>query len=150
MTFLLSSVFVFIIGYIYSPKKLEKAEIYIIFLFSIILGYTSDVILDLKYDLYGYFTKGVQFPGLLPIIFLFPISGFFFLNFYPYDKSLIIKSLYVAGWTAFCLIFEYLSIQSGYFYHNGWKYWHSLIVYPLLLWIHLTHLKFVRKHILTK
>ncbi|MFT4416662.1 CBO0543 family protein [Fredinandcohnia humi] len=144
MLFLIISVIVFITIALFVPKKLPKSELYAIALFSILLGFFSDITLDLKYHLYGYFNPGVQFSGFLPILFLFPSSGVLFMNFYPFRKSLGKQLLYLFGWTVFCLIFEYLSILSGYFYHNGWNYWLSAVTYPFLLLLHLLHLKTFR------
>lgn len=147
MIFLILSVIVFLFVTVIAPKRLSKCEIYIITLFSIVIGFTTDITLDLKYNLYGYFTPGVQFLGFLPILLLFPTSGVLFMNFFPYQKSLIRKLLYIIGWSIFSLFYEFLSIKSGYFYHNGWKYWHSALTYPVLFWLHLTHFKIIRRYI---
>ncbi|MFC0273508.1 CBO0543 family protein [Metabacillus herbersteinensis] len=129
---------------IFVPKRLKKSELYAIALFSIVLGFFTDITFDLKYNLYGYFSPGVQFAGFLPILLLFPSSGVLFMNFYPFKKSLLYQFFYIFCWTIFCLFFEFLSIKSGYFYHNGWKYWHSAFTYPYLFLLHLLHLRFFR------
>lgn len=146
MLFLIISVLVFIIVAIVVPKKLKKSELYAIALFSIVLGFFTDITFDLKYNLYGYFTTGVQFEGFLPILVLFPCSGVLFMNFYPSRKSILYQLFYIFCWTIFCLIFEFLSIKSGYFYHNGWEYWHSSITYPALFLLHIIHLKIFKSY----
>jgi hypothetical protein len=146
MVFLTFSVVVFILVAIIVPKKLPKHELYAIALFSIMLGFVIDIILDLKYNLYGYFKPGVDFAGFLPIMFIFPSSGVLFMNFYPFRESIGKQISYILGWTIFNLIFEYLSIASGYFYHNGWNYWLSAVSYPFLLLLHLVHLKIFRRY----
>jgi len=147
MLFLLISVFIFVAIALYVPKRLEKHELYPIALFSIVIGFTSDIIFDLKYDVYGYFTPGVQFLGFLPILVLFPTSGVIYMNFYPYKKPLQHQFSYILAWTLFSLTYEHFSIKAGFFYHNGWTYLYSAIAYPLLLVMQLQHLKYYRKYI---
>lgn len=147
MYFLIISVIIFNAVALWVHKRLRKCELYAVFWFSIVLGFTIDVTLDLKYHLYGYFQPGVQFMGFLPILGLFPSAGILYMNFFPYKKSVLKKLTYTIAWSIFCLAFEYLSIQSGYFYHNGWKYWHSSLTYPLLFYIHLLHLKGFRRYL---
>lgn len=146
MTFLIFSVIFFIITTLLVPKKLPRNELYAIALFSIVIGFFTDITLDLKYHMYGYFSPGVQFGGFLPILLLFPTSGILFMNFYPYKKTLIKKLIYISCWIIFCLIFEYLSVKSGYFYHVTWKYWYSFITYPFLFLVHLIHLRLYRRY----
>lgn len=140
MVYLLISVIIFNIVAYLVPKHIMRQEIYATALFSFLLGMISDTIFDLKYDLYGYFEKGVQFKGFLAIAGLFPACGILYLNFYPKRKSVLQKIMYILLWTAFCLVYEWTAIESGFFYHNGWKYWYSAIIYPILLWLHLIHL----------
>lgn len=146
MTFLIFSVIFFIIATLLVPKKLPRNELYAIALFSIVIGFFTDITLDLKYHMYGYFSPGVQFGGFLPILLLFPTSGILFMNFYPYKKTLIKKLIYISCWIIFCLIFEYFSVKSGYFYHVTWKYWYSFITYPFLFLVHLIHLRLYRRY----
>lgn len=81
MVFLLISVVIFVLIALFVPKRLTKNELYAICLFSIVLGFTVDIVLYLKYHFYGYFEPGVQFLGFLPALFLFPTSGIVFMNF---------------------------------------------------------------------
>jgi hypothetical protein len=145
MVFLIFSCFVFTTVAIRIVKKISRAEQYAVVFFSIFLGFLIDIPLDLKYHLYGYFSPGVQLAGFLPILILFPTSGVVFMNFFPFNKTLLKKYLYTLCWTIFCLIFEFLSIKSGYFYHNGWTYLYSAVTYPFLFYLHLLNLKFFKK-----
>jgi hypothetical protein len=144
MAFLIISCIVFITMAFFAPKRLPKHEVYAIALFSIAIGYTTDTLFDLKYNLYGYIQDGVQIAGYLPILVLFPTSGVLYMNFFPYKKSLLFQFFYIVFWTIFCLVFEYLSVKAGYFYYNSWKYWYSALTYPVLLIVHFYHLKFFR------
>jgi len=145
MTYLIFSAFIFILVTVLVPKNISKFEMYTVALFSIILGFITDTVLDLHYNLYGYFKPGFQYSGFIPILTLFPCSGILFINFYPYHQPFFHKMIYIFGWTIFCLLFEFLSIKSGYFYHSGWKYWYSAIVYPLLLMLQILHMKLNKK-----
>jgi hypothetical protein len=144
MAFLFCSVIVFLVVAISVPKKLPRRELYGIALFSILLGFVTDTTLALKYNLYGYFNPGVDFGGFLPILFIFPSAGVLYLNFFPFRRSIGYQLIYILGWTVFSLLFEYFSIASGYFYHNGWNYLLSTVMYPFLLLLHLLHLKILR------
>ncbi|KAA9019472.1 CBO0543 family protein [Niallia endozanthoxylica] len=144
MFYLLISVFVFNLVAFLVPKYIKKQEIYATALFSLALGLISDITLDLKYNLYGYFEKGLQLKGFLPIVGLFPASGILFLNFYPKEKSLFKKIIYIFFWVMFSLFYEWTAIKSGFFYHNKWLFLYSALIYPVLLWMHLLHLSLFR------
>lgn len=145
MTFLIISCLLFIVIAWIIPKRISQAEQYAVILYSMFIGFFVDVLLDLKLHLYGYFSQGIQFAGYLPIIILFPASGILFVNFFPYKKSVLHKSLYVIYWSIFCIIYEFASVKSGYFYHNGWNYWYSAAAYPLLLIFQLINIAIFRK-----
>ncbi|WP_160726142.1 CBO0543 family protein [Bacillus sp. USDA818B3_A] len=114
MIYLLISVFIFNIAAYVVPKQLTKQEIYTSALFSFSLGILLDVILALKYHLYGYFEGGVQLRSLIVIIGLFPSAGIVFLNYYPRKESLFKQILYILIWTGFCLLYEWTSLISGF------------------------------------
>ncbi|QSO48639.1 hypothetical protein JZ786_06625 [Alicyclobacillus mengziensis] len=145
MVFLVVSVILLnVIAYL-MPKRLAPHEMWTTGLFTLVLDYLVDTYLDRKYDLYGYFTHQIDWLSLIPIFGLYPAVSLMFLNFYPYTQNVWCKSLYIAGWSVFSLLFEYASVQSGYFYHNGWKLWYSALCYPVLLGILVGHLIFIRK-----
>ncbi|WP_102348804.1 CBO0543 family protein [Bacillus sp. Marseille-P3661] len=144
MFYLLISVVAFNVIAFLVPKYIKKQEIYATAFFSFTLGLISDISLDLKYDLYGYFEKGLQLIGFLPIVGLFPASGILFLNFYPEGKSLFKRIIYILFWVVFSLFYEWTAIKGGYFYHNEWTFLYSALVYPVLLWMHLLHLSLFR------
>ncbi|MFV2050630.1 CBO0543 family protein [Metabacillus sp. YM-086] len=110
-------------------------EILTTILFSTFLQIMTDTFFDLKYDLYGYFNKGVDWGGMLYILGIFPAVNTVYLNFFPYKKELKDKLLYVFYWTVISVVFEDLFLWSGTFYYNGWKLWYSAIIYPFLYFI---------------
>lgn len=114
------------------PKKMSAIEILSTTLFATFLQLNTDIFLDLKYDLYGYFKKGVDWGGMIYIVGIFPAVNVIFLNYFPYQKRLFHKILYIFGCTVLALLFELLFLWSGTFYYSGWKLWYSAILYPFL------------------
>ncbi|MBB2483423.1 hypothetical protein H5P36_25040 [Bacillus sp. APMAM] len=106
-----------------------------------------NIYLDLKLDWYGYFQKGPQWGSLIVIFGIYPASNAIFLNYYQYMKNASQKFWYIMGRSIFAVIYEWLAIISGYFYHHQWKLWHSAIAYPIIYLILLAVLKLVRKMI---
>ncbi|MCM3728805.1 hypothetical protein M3226_24490 [Neobacillus cucumis] len=109
----------------YIPKRINKIEIYATCFFAYAYGITTDFILDMHYHLYGYFEKGFQWLGLLGIILYFPSISLLFLNYYPLEERILKKIIYILSWSIFSIIFEWISLQTEYFYYNGWNLWYS-------------------------
>lgn len=126
------------------PKKLSKIEIYATSFFAFTYGVTVDMILDLHYELYGYFKEGFQWLGLLAIFLYFPSISVLFLNLCPLNSKIPKKILYILGWTIFSVAFEWFCLQTKFYYNNGWKLWYSAIAYPVIFSILLLNLKVVR------
>ncbi|CAG7609024.1 hypothetical protein PAESOLCIP111_01124 [Paenibacillus solanacearum] len=128
------------------PRKLSKIEIYATTFFAYSYGLTTDMVLDLHYNLYGYFSYGFQWLSLLGIIMYFPSISFLFLNFFPMEKRMRSKIAYILVWTVFSTGVEWLIVQTDFFYYNGWKLWYSALLYPLIFMVLIGNLKLVRKH----
>ncbi|TVY11783.1 CBO0543 family protein [Paenibacillus cremeus] len=124
------------------PKKLTRVEIYSTTLFSYGLEYTVDSILNLHYHLYGYFHEGFEYVGLLPIFFIYPAVNIIFLNFFPYHRGVLSKTVNIIGWSIFSVAYEYSAVSVGWFYYNHWTLWYSGLCYPPLFLILLLNLKF--------
>lgn len=133
-----------IIAY-FIPKKLSRSEMYSTSLFALLYGTLTDMVLDLHYNLYGYFEKGFQWTGLLVEFLYFPSINIIFLNLYPFSKKFYYKILYIIVWDIFSLFFEWFSVHSHIFYYNGWKLWYSGLVYPFIFLILLINLKILKK-----
>ncbi|MGG0548642.1 CBO0543 family protein [Priestia megaterium] len=127
------------------PKRISWIEMYTTSLFVMFLGSVADIYLDVKYDLYGFFTKGVDFEYLLIFIFVYPAANSVFLNFYPQSKSLAKKSLYITVWVILTTLFEYISAQTEVFYYNEWKTLYSFFCYPFLYIAMVLNLKMIRR-----
>ena len=145
LAFLIVSVIILNVFAYLMPKRLSRVEIWATMLFALLLAYIVDTYLDRKYHLYGYFTQNIDWLSVIPIFGLYPAVSTIFLNYYPLNKNVSWKTLYIAGWTVFSLLFEYASIVSGYFHHSGWKLLYSALCYPVLLYILVWDLKFIRK-----
>ncbi|UJZ87683.1 hypothetical protein L3V65_01160 [Heyndrickxia coagulans] len=115
------------------PKKFSGAEMLCTTLFAMCLELIVNLFLDLKYDLFGYFTKGVDWKALCYLFGIYPAINITFINFCP--NRFRTRFLYIAGWTIVAMVFEFLFIMTGTFYYNGWKPVYSAIAYPILFCI---------------
>ncbi|MDQ0201856.1 CBO0543 family protein [Neobacillus ginsengisoli] len=132
MVFLILSVIIFNLIAIFIPKRISGIEILTTTLFSSFLELIANILWDLKYDLYGYFNKGVDFKGFIFVFGIYPAINIVFLNFFPFKKNMIRKVIYISCWSLFANIYELLFLWSKTFYYNGWKFWYSIIIYPIL------------------
>lgn len=130
---------------LYMRKRLTKMEIYATAIFALLFGITTDVVLDLHYNVYGYFDKGFQWKKLLALFMYFPATNLLFLNYYPWNKSFLKRLLYFLVWTLFSITFEWLSLKTYFFYYNGWKLWYSGVLYPFIFLTLLINLKFIQR-----
>lgn len=126
------------------PKRLSRAEFYATTWFALYFEAITDIYLDLKYNLYGYFDTGTQWLSLIPMLGLYPAGNAIILNFYPYNRHWTMKALYVLGTDAVCTIYEATATHTGFFYYNGWKWWYSALVYPFITMILVWNLQIYR------
>jgi len=134
-----------ILSVLVMPKRISWIEMYTTSLFVMFLGSVADIYLDVKYDLYGFFTKGVDFEYLLIFIFIYPATNSVFLNFYPQSKSLAKKALYITVWVILTTLFEYISAQTEVFYYDGWKTLYSFFCYLFLYIAMVLNLKMIHR-----
>ncbi|WP_243449949.1 hypothetical protein [Neobacillus terrae] len=91
MSFLILMVILFNLVVIIFTKRISGIEILTTILFAEALQVMTDIFLDLKYALYGYYHKSVDKGGLIYIFGIFPAVNIGFLNFFPNKKPLINK-----------------------------------------------------------
>ncbi|MED4056567.1 CBO0543 family protein [Niallia taxi] len=132
MLFLFFTVIMLNVIAYFIPKRISKIEILATSLFASYLQVNTDVILDLKYDLYGYFSKGPDWAAFIYILGIYPAINVIFLNYYPYRIQLNKQAMYILLWSALAMLYEKLFILSGTFYLNGWKHIYSVFTYPVL------------------
>jgi len=124
-----STILAFLFSFV-APRRLSWIEILVTTWFGLYFEAMVNIFLDLKYDLYGYFEKGVDWISLLPLLGMYPPLNYLVLNLFPSGKGIIRIALYLIIWDAFSVAYEQLAIRCGVFYYNGWTWWYSAIVYP--------------------
>lgn len=144
MLFLIISIVVFNSFAFFMPKRISRVEIYATALFALFLEYLANYIFDFILKLYGYFKPGVDIIGFIVVVGVYPAINTIFLNYFPYKRKGLTKFIYILSASLFSLLYEWLSLKSKYFYHNGWNLWLSFISYPILFGIIVLNYKFVR------
>ncbi|MGM7724169.1 CBO0543 family protein [Metabacillus sp. Hm71] len=130
---------------VFMPKRLSGIEMYSTTMFALFLGTNVDLLLEKYYKLYSYFKEGVEVKAFLGQYLYFIPINLLFLNFYPLNKSIVSKAIYILGWTAFSVGFEWLAKETAFFQYTGWKLWYSAIAYPFIFTILLLNFKAVKK-----
>lgn len=129
---------------IFMPKNLSKIEIYATSIFALFFGRSTDEILDVKKNWYGYFGPGVQYLGIIMQIIIYTTVNVLFLNYFPFKKTNRSKLFHILGWSLFSIIFERITLKTKFFYYTKWKSSYSLLLYPIIFLILAANLKFVR------
>ncbi|GHH97934.1 CBO0543 family protein [Neobacillus kokaensis] len=145
MLLLTVSTIVTLLAVILLPKRIPYLEMYTTYFFTAYLASLADVFLDGKYNLYGFFKKGVDLEYIPIFLIIYPCVSLLIVNFYPFHGSLFRKVIYILIWCAVTLAFEYASLFTGVFYYNGWKFWYSVISYPIIYSLILLNIKVTRK-----
>ncbi|WEG14648.1 hypothetical protein PU629_09910 [Pullulanibacillus sp. KACC 23026] len=129
-------------------KKLTTNQIIHIWLFTIAAQNIFDLIIDLKYHGYWYFTKYVDWISLPATVLLVPPANMIFLNLYPFKSSLLKRITFFSSWLFFILIYELIAALPepwGYFNYGWWKFWYSVLADPFFLLIILIFYKWILK-----
>ncbi|WP_058309050.1 CBO0543 family protein [Gracilibacillus massiliensis] len=129
----------------FMPKRLTKIEIYATALFATCFGFVVDILLDFKSNMYGFLTEGVSYLGVMAQLLIYPSINILFLNYFPFTKNTTAKTLYIVAWSVFSVVFEWISLQTSFFYYTTWKLWYSAVLYPILFLILLANLRIVRR-----
>jgi hypothetical protein len=73
------------------------------------------------------------FPGYTLLI---PPVNLLFLNWFPFQSSLIKRIVYIAGREVALLFHEFITLLPepwGFFHYGWWSLWHSAFINPFLL-----------------
>ncbi|GGE43567.1 hypothetical protein GCM10011391_22900 [Pullulanibacillus camelliae] len=128
-------------------KHITLNEMIHIWTFTIAFQVCFDVIIELKLKGYWYFYKNkVEYIGLLPHMILVPPINVLFLNWYPFNKKLSKRMIYLGGWVIIILLYEMMTLLPrpwGYFHYGWWNFWYSIIIDPILLFILLKFYKWI-------
>lgn len=129
-------------------KRLSINQIIHIWTFTVAFQQTFDILVEFKYQGYWYFSKDIDWQGLLPHTILIPPVNMMFLNWYPLKSKLSKQFTYLVIWVIFILIYESATLLPepwGYFHYGWWKLWHAAILDPILLLILLLFYKMIIK-----
>jgi hypothetical protein len=129
-------------------RNLTRNQIVHIWAFTIALQGLADLYIDVKYHGYYYFYKEVDWNSLLTLTLVLPPVNMMFLNWYPFNKKWIKKTIYMSLWVIGILIYELITLLPepwGYFNYGWWNIWYSTLVDPFLLIIVVKYYKWICK-----
>lgn len=123
-------------------KRITPIEYLLSVMLAMFMQRNADVLFSIKYDLYGYFQKGVQFKDFLPILTLYPLNAVLIVNYYPYSGIRLKKIGYIVLCAVLCTVYEWFTVKVKILYYNGWNlYWsfgvYLVVVYMLVLGVRL-------------
>ncbi len=135
MLHLILSILLFNLTAWFIPKKITRDEMLATSLFALQLEAETDIYLDLKYHLYGYFDYGPDWLALVPIYGIYPAANIIFLNFYPYSGSALKKALFIGLCSLLTSVYEWSAVKAGWFFYSGWMLWYSLLCYCAIFFL---------------
>ncbi|WP_102348373.1 hypothetical protein [Bacillus sp. Marseille-P3661] len=145
---LLTAILIFNLLAFKTNTTLSRTQIAHIWAFTLAFQNLFDIFVDIKYTGYWYFTKDIDWGGLLAHTVLLPPVNMMFINWYPFKSSYWKQAGYIAIWVIIILIYETIALLPepwGYFHYGWWTIWHSVILNPILFFILVTYYKrFIR------
>ncbi|MBT2721437.1 hypothetical protein J7E67_10230 [Bacillus sp. ISL-46] len=144
MWFLYVSIVVFNLAAFLMKKNLPLIEYYASIFWGLFTAELADRFTD-KYNMYGFFEPYfVEAKTLLVILGIYPAATMLIINWYPFNRPLINKVMYILFWSVLSTLYEWLCLKMGFFYHKNWNIWLSAISYPFLYGLLFGNLKFIR------
>ncbi|MED1203071.1 hypothetical protein [Heyndrickxia acidicola] len=129
--------------------RLTPNQILHIWVFSFAFHQWFDVVVLIKHQGYWYFSKeAIEWKGLIPYIFLVPPINIVYLNQFPFQKSLLRKVFYIFLWTICIFLYELFTLLPepwGFFHYGWWKWWYSILLDPILLFIVLMYYHLIQR-----
>jgi hypothetical protein len=129
-------------------KRLTNNQIVHIWTFTNFLQILVDGYVDQKFHGYWYFTKNVDWKSLPAVTMLVPPVNMIFLNWYPFNATLLKRVFYYICWLLFMLIYEVITLLPepwGFFNYGWWNLGYSALVDPFLLILMLSYYKWICK-----
>jgi hypothetical protein len=133
----------------FMQKRLPRLYYCATVIFALVFEEIVNGYLDLKLDLYGFFWRGVDWEYLYIVVGVIPQANIIFINYYPFAGGTFRKVRYVLIAAILFTIWEWITSFTWVFYYNTWKTWHSLLCYPVILWIMVLNAQYVR-HLLKR
>lgn len=127
----------------FMPKRLTFREIYVTWAVIALINLSTDVTLDLYFNLYELAGPGVQIRVHFIEVTLGASFGIIFLNFMP--RKIQSFGFYMAGWLVITILFEQLMVKVGFIRYTGWEWWYSAPYYIAAFLFVRWHLFFIRK-----
>lgn len=117
-------------------------------MFTVLFQVLFDIVINIKYGGYWYFSKGVDWKSAPAYFLLVPPVNLLFLNWYPFKSNLFKQTIYITGYHVFVLIYELFTLLPepwGYFRYGWWNIWYSIVLNPFLFVILLVYYKWILK-----
>jgi hypothetical protein len=117
-----------------------------IWLFTCFFQVFFDVFIDLMYHGYWFVSPGIDWSAFPAYTLLIPPVNLLFLNWFPFNASLVKRIPYLAVWEVVLLCYEFITLLPepwGFFHYGWWSLWHSAFINPILLIILLGYYKLV-------
>lgn len=129
-------------------KRLTLNQIVHIWTFTMVFQGLTDLYINQRYQGYWYFSPEVEWSTLPILTILIPPINVVFLNWYPFNASLLKKTMYYLYWLLFMVGYEVIALLPepwGYFNYGWWSLWYSIIIDPFLLIILVSYYKWICK-----
>lgn len=126
------------------PRRMSCAEIYASTIFVLYLQAVTDIYLNLKLNMYGYFGAGPDWISLVLIWGTYPALSYLILTTLRYCDGLAKKAVLVAVWSFVLLALEAAFLESGTLYYVTWELWYSAVSYPVIIAVMAGNLKLFR------
>jgi len=145
MIYLLVSIIIFNLIAFFIPKRLSKIEMYTISIFSMLFAICTDVILDLKYHLYWYFSIEPDWKSFIILFGTYPSVAIIYLNYFPFTSDRRKKIIYILWWSVFVTLFEWGTFVAEILHYRKWNIVFSAVTYPLILAVVYWNFLWIRK-----
>ena len=129
-------------------KRLSGNMILHIWIFTCCFQVFFDTFIDLKYHGYWFVSQEVDWSAFPGYTLLIPPVNLLFLNWFPFNTSVVKRIAYIAVWEVILLCYEFITLLPepwGFFRYGWWSLTHSALINPLLLLILLGYYKLVNK-----
>ena len=127
-------------------KRFSGNMILHIWIFTCFFQVFFDIFIDLKYHGYWFVSPGIDWSAFPGYTLLIPPVNLLFLNWFPFNASLVKRIAYIAVWEVVLLCYEFITLLPepwGFFHYGWWSLWHSALVNPLLLLVLLRYYKLI-------